>query len=74
MCAAVDKPVNVVMGPKSEPFSVADLAAFGVRRISVGSALSWAALGAFAASVVDLPLPVGQAPGSAMSSIAAGER
>ncbi|HSY47755.1 MAG TPA: isocitrate lyase/phosphoenolpyruvate mutase family protein [Thermoanaerobaculia bacterium] len=47
VCAAVSKPVNVVMGLKSGSFSVAELAAMGVRRISVGSALSRAALGAF---------------------------
>jgi 2-methylisocitrate lyase-like PEP mutase family enzyme len=47
VCAAVGKPVNAVMGLKAAPFSVADLAALGVRRISVGSALSRAALGAF---------------------------
>jgi 2-methylisocitrate lyase-like PEP mutase family enzyme len=47
VCASVTKPVNVVMGLKSASFSVAELAALGVRRISVGSALSRAALGAF---------------------------
>ncbi len=47
VCAALSKPVNVVMGLKSGSFSVAELAAMGVRRISVGSALSRAALGAF---------------------------
>jgi 2-methylisocitrate lyase-like PEP mutase family enzyme len=50
VCAAVGKPVNVIMGlagPKNTSFSVADLAALGVRRISLGSALSRAALGAF---------------------------
>ena len=45
-CAAVSKPVNVVMGLRNASFSVAELAALGVRRISVGSALSRAALGA----------------------------
>ena len=47
VCASVGKPINVVMGLKSASFSVAELAALGVRRISVGSALSRAALGAF---------------------------
>lgn len=47
VCGAVGKPVNVVMGLKSGSLSVAELAALGVRRISVGSALSRAALGAF---------------------------
>jgi 2-methylisocitrate lyase-like PEP mutase family enzyme len=45
--AAVRKPVNVLMGRKGASFSVAELAALGVRRISVGSAMSRAALGAF---------------------------
>jgi 2-methylisocitrate lyase-like PEP mutase family enzyme len=47
VCAAVGKPVNVIMGLSGPAFSVADLAAVGVRRISLGSALSRAALGAF---------------------------
>ena len=47
VCASVRKPVNVVMGLRAASFSVAELAALGVRRISVGSALSRAALGAF---------------------------
>lgn len=47
VCAAVSKPVNVIMGRKGGSFSVAELAAMGVRRISVGSAMSRAALGAF---------------------------
>jgi 2-methylisocitrate lyase-like PEP mutase family enzyme len=50
VCASVSKPVNVVMGltgVNNVSFSVAELAALGVRRISVGSALSRAALGAF---------------------------
>jgi 2-methylisocitrate lyase-like PEP mutase family enzyme len=47
VCAAVSKPVNALMGLKGASFSVTELAALGVRRISVGSALSRAALGAF---------------------------
>jgi 2-methylisocitrate lyase-like PEP mutase family enzyme len=47
VCAAVGKPVNVLAGAKNTAFSVAELEALGVRRISVGSALSRAALGAF---------------------------
>jgi 2-methylisocitrate lyase-like PEP mutase family enzyme len=47
VCASVGKPVNVVMGLKGAALSVAELADLGVRRISVGSALSRAALGAF---------------------------
>jgi 2-methylisocitrate lyase-like PEP mutase family enzyme len=48
VCAAVaPRPVNVLSGGKGGAFSVEALAAAGVRRISVGSALSRAALGAF---------------------------
>ncbi|HEX6370261.1 MAG TPA: isocitrate lyase/phosphoenolpyruvate mutase family protein [Longimicrobium sp.] len=46
VCASVGKPVNVVMGLKGVALGVDELAALGVRRISVGSALSRAALGA----------------------------
>ncbi|WP_330330526.1 isocitrate lyase/phosphoenolpyruvate mutase family protein [Streptomyces sp. NBC_00536] len=46
VCAAVDRPVNVLMGSPALALSVADLGDLGVRRISVGSALSRAALGA----------------------------
>jgi 2-methylisocitrate lyase-like PEP mutase family enzyme len=47
VCQAVKKPVNFIMGLKNAPFTVEQVAALGVRRISVGSALSRAALGAF---------------------------
>jgi len=47
VCAAVKKPVNVLMGLKAARFSVTELAEMGVRRISVGSALSRAALSGF---------------------------
>src|SRR5262249_46702169 len=45
--AAVAKPINVLMGSKPLPLTVDQLAALGVRRISVGGALYGAALGAF---------------------------
>lgn len=45
VCAAVDKPVNVVMGLRGPLFSVAELAGAGVRRISVGGSFARAALG-----------------------------
>jgi 2-methylisocitrate lyase-like PEP mutase family enzyme len=45
-CASVSKPVNVVMGLKGATFSVEQLAAVGVKRISVGGAFARAALGA----------------------------
>lgn len=44
---SVDRPVNVLMGLQGALLNVADLSAIGVKRISVGSALARAALGAF---------------------------
>ena len=43
----VDRPVNVLMGLKGVRLGLADLAALGVKRVSVGSGLALAALGAF---------------------------
>jgi 2-methylisocitrate lyase-like PEP mutase family enzyme len=45
--SSVDRPVNVVMGLQGVQLSLAELSAIGVRRVSVGSALSRAAFGAF---------------------------
>lgn len=48
LCSAVTKPVNVLMGMKGAPqLSVKQLGELGVRRISLGSAFSRAALTAF---------------------------
>jgi 2-methylisocitrate lyase-like PEP mutase family enzyme len=44
---SVDRPVNVVMGLQGVQLNLAELSALGVKRVSVGSALSRAALGAF---------------------------
>jgi 2-methylisocitrate lyase-like PEP mutase family enzyme len=46
VCSSVDRPVNVLMGGAGPKMSVAELSQLGVRRVSVGSALSRAALGA----------------------------
>ncbi|MEO6743714.1 MAG: isocitrate lyase/phosphoenolpyruvate mutase family protein [Caldimonas sp.] len=46
VAAVAPKPVNLLIGSASE-FSVADVAALGVRRISVGGALARAAWGGF---------------------------
>jgi 2-methylisocitrate lyase-like PEP mutase family enzyme len=46
VCGSVSRPVNVVMGLVGAAFSVQDLAAAGVKRISLGSSLARAALGA----------------------------
>lgn len=44
---AVDRPLNVVMGLQGVSLGLGELQDLGVRRVSVGSALSRAALGAF---------------------------
>jgi 2-methylisocitrate lyase-like PEP mutase family enzyme len=45
--SSVDRPVNVVMGLVGAQLSLEELAKIGVKRISVGSSLQRAALGAF---------------------------
>jgi len=47
LVSSVDRPVNVVMGLQGVRLSLTELSSIGVRRVSVGSALSRAALGAF---------------------------
>jgi 2-methylisocitrate lyase-like PEP mutase family enzyme len=47
VCSSVTRPVNVVAGLSGPAFSFEQLADAGVKRVSVGSALSRAALGAF---------------------------
>ncbi|MGB7434051.1 MAG: isocitrate lyase/phosphoenolpyruvate mutase family protein [Candidatus Acidiferrum sp.] len=47
MVSSVDRPVNVLVGLPGADYSLNDLSAMGVRRVSVGSALCRAALGAF---------------------------
>jgi 2-methylisocitrate lyase-like PEP mutase family enzyme len=51
---SVDRPVNVVMGLQGAQLTLEALSAIGVRRVSVGSALSRAALGAFLRAVREM--------------------
>jgi 2-methylisocitrate lyase-like PEP mutase family enzyme len=51
---SVDRPVNLVMGLQGVQLSLAELSALGVKRISVGSALARAALGAFLRSAREM--------------------
>jgi len=51
---SVDRPLNVVMGLQGVQLSQAALSALGVTRISVGSALSRAALGAFLRAATEM--------------------
>ena len=45
--SSVDRPVNFLMGTQPHRYSLTELAELGVKRVSVGSALSTVALGAF---------------------------
>jgi 2-methylisocitrate lyase-like PEP mutase family enzyme len=54
VCSAVSRPVNVVAGLGGPAFSLKQLADAGVRRVSVGSALSRAALGAFRRAATEM--------------------
>lgn len=54
VCSAVTRPVNVVAGLGGQLFSLQQLADAGVKRVSVGSALSRAALGAFTRAAIDM--------------------
>ena len=47
LVSSVDRPVNVVMGLQGVRLSLAELSGLGVKRVSVGSALTRAAFGAF---------------------------
>jgi 2-methylisocitrate lyase-like PEP mutase family enzyme len=47
VCAAVERPVNAIMGLPGTTLCLDELAAAGVKRVSVGSALARAAYGAF---------------------------
>jgi 2-methylisocitrate lyase-like PEP mutase family enzyme len=51
---SVDRPVNVVMGLQGVQLSRDELAAMGVKRISVGSSLARAALGAFVRAATEM--------------------
>jgi 2-methylisocitrate lyase-like PEP mutase family enzyme len=51
---AVNRPVNVLMGLAGQSLNLAELSQMGVKRISLGSALSRAALGAFLRSAREM--------------------
>ncbi|WP_198008323.1 MULTISPECIES: isocitrate lyase/phosphoenolpyruvate mutase family protein [Brenneria] len=54
LCQSLTKPVNVIAGIQGTTFSVDQLAHAGVKRISVGSALSRLALGSFIRAVEEM--------------------
>ncbi|HEV3153398.1 MAG TPA: isocitrate lyase/phosphoenolpyruvate mutase family protein [Candidatus Baltobacteraceae bacterium] len=51
---SVDRPINVIMGLQGVQLTLTDLAELGVKRVSVGSALSRAALGAFLSAAYEM--------------------
>lgn len=74
VAACAPKPVNVLMGGTSS-FTVADLAALGVRRISVGGGLARAAWGGFMRAASELAAQgrfdgfAGAAPGRELNTL-----
>ena len=54
VCAAVSKPVNFMAGIKGKSFAVAELAAVGVRRISLATSLYRAAMTGFLDAVYEV--------------------
>ncbi|SIN59348.1 Hypothetical carboxyvinyl-carboxyphosphonate phosphorylmutase [Mycobacteroides abscessus subsp. abscessus] len=54
VCAAVDRPVNLLATGFVLNHSVGEIAEWGVRRISLGSAMARAALGAFVGGAREL--------------------
>lgn len=54
VCSSVTRPVNVVAGLSGPAFSLKQLADAGVKRVSVGSALSRVALGAFMRAATEM--------------------
>lgn len=75
VCRSVDKPVNVVMGLSGPVYSVDQLSAAGVRRISVGGSMARAALGALQRAAAEIratgtfTYAAGAMPGSAVSAL-----
>ena len=54
VCQAVSKPVNFMVGIKGKSFSVSELAAAGVKRISLATSLYRAAMTAFIAAATEV--------------------
>jgi 2-methylisocitrate lyase-like PEP mutase family enzyme len=54
VCAAVSKPFNFMVGIKGKSFSVSELAASGVRRISLATSLYRAAMTGFLEAVYEV--------------------
>jgi 2-methylisocitrate lyase-like PEP mutase family enzyme len=54
VCAAVTKPVNFMAGIPGKSFSVAELAAVGVKRISVATSLYRAAMNGLVAAATEV--------------------
>lgn len=71
VCAAVSRPANVVMGLSGPLFSVRELEAAGIKRISVGGSFARAALGALARAACEVRalLPTPEMPSPPRKSV-----
>lgn len=54
ICAAISKPVNVVIEPLADKIGLAELAETGVKRVSIGSALFLSSMGAFVRGIREM--------------------
>jgi 2-methylisocitrate lyase-like PEP mutase family enzyme len=54
VCKALDRPVNVMRGPRKELMSITQLAALGVKRVSLGPLLQAAAMTGFISAAKEL--------------------
>ncbi|MBU1288476.1 MAG: isocitrate lyase/phosphoenolpyruvate mutase family protein [Alphaproteobacteria bacterium] len=75
--AAVDRPINVLMGPRAGFVPMAELEALGVKRVSMGASLAYAAYGALVRAGEELLGPgtlgflEGAAPGNDLAELMA---
>jgi 2-methylisocitrate lyase-like PEP mutase family enzyme len=71
---SVDKPVNVLVGLRAQDWTLEDLRVVGVRRVSVGSALSKAAFGAVLSAARCLLDEAWSRPGHLQEVVQSGDR
>ena len=74
VCRALDRPVNVMRGPRNAMLSLDELAALGVKRVSLGNLLHSAAMTAFLtaareATGGDFAFAAGVTPGSEIDAL-----
>jgi len=54
VCRSIDRPFNIVRGPRREQLSVAEVGALGVKRISTGGMMHAAAMSAMIGAAKEL--------------------